>query len=68
MVVAIAKDAISSERWLKGSKEYCTITLNVGNAFNSADWNATLAALDGKEVSIYLLELIRDYFRDRVLI
>ena len=30
--------------------------------------DAKLAALDGKDVQNYLLELIRDYFKDRVLI
>ena len=60
---------ISGERWLEGDKEYCAIiTLDVKNAFNSADWDATLAALDSKDVPNYLLELIRDYFKDRVLI
>ena len=42
--------------------------LNVKNAFNTADWNATLAALDGKNVTNYLLELIKDYFKDRVVL
>ena len=49
--------------------EYCAIiTLYVKNAFNSADWNAALAALYGKNIPNYLLELIRNYFKDRVLI
>ena len=67
--MTMAKDAISGERWLGADKKYCTIiTLDIKNAFNSVDLNATLAALDGKDVPNYLLELIRYYFRDRVLI
>ena len=69
IAMAIAKDAISGERWLAGDKEYCAIiTLEVKNAFNSAYLNSTLAALDGKDEPNYLLELIRHYFKDRVLI
>ena len=44
------------------------ITLDVKIAFNSADWDATLAALDERGVPGYLLELIIDYFKDRVLL
>ena len=69
MIITIAKDAISSERWLEGDKEYCAlITLDVKNGFNSAAWDATLAVLDSKDVPNYLLELIRDYFKNRALI
>ena len=69
MIMAIAKDAISGENWLVGYKEYCAIiTLDVKNAFNFAAWDATLAALDGKDVPNYLLELVRYYFNDRVLL
>ena len=52
MIMAIAKAAISSEHYLGGDKEYCVfITLNVNKALNFADWDTTLAALDGKDVS-----------------
>ena len=42
--------------------------VDIKNAFNSADCDARLAAPDGKDVPNYLLELIRDYFKDVVLI
>ena len=42
--------------------------MDVKNAFNTANWDATLAALDGKDVPKYLLELMTDYFKDRVFI
>ena len=51
MVIAIAKDAISGVRWLEGDKECCAIIiLEVKYAFNSADYDTTLAVLDGKDV------------------
>lgn len=68
-VITVAKEAISGDRWFEGDKEYCAIiTLDVKNAFNSADWDATLAALDERSVPGYLMELIVDYFKDRVLL
>ena len=40
-VVAIARDAIESERWWFGTKEYCAVvTFDVSNAFNLANWGA----------------------------
>ena len=69
MIKAIGKDAISGKSWLEDGKEYCAIiTLDIKNAFNSVDWDATRTAQDGKDVPMYLLELIRNYFKDRVLI
>ena len=63
MIIAIAKDTISGARWLKNDKDYwAIITLDVKIAFNSADWDATLTALDGKDVLQYLLEFIVDYY------
>ena len=63
MVMTITKDAISGERWLEGDKEYCAIIIvDVKIAFNSVDWDATLAA--SKDILNYLLL----YFKDRVLL
>ena len=56
----------SGERWLWGDKEYCAIIIL--DVFNSAGWDATWAAPDGKGIPNYLLELTRDDFKDRVLI
>ena len=67
--MAIAKIAISGKRWLEGEKDYDAIsTLDIKNASNSADWNAMLAVLGGKDVPNYVLKLIKDYFKDRVLL
>ena len=55
--------------WLEGDKKYSVIvTLDVQNTFYSADWDATLAPLDGKDVPNYLFQLVKDYLRDRVLL
>ena len=55
MVRTLAKNVISGKHWLEGHKEYFAInTLDVKNALKPADWDATLAALVGKDVSNYL--------------
>ena len=67
MIMTIAKDAISGKRWLEGDKEYrAIVTLDGKNTFHTADWDVT--ALEVKGVPNHLLKLIRDYFKDRVLI
>jgi len=67
-VTQLAANAIEGERWLGGSKEYCLVcTLDVKNAFNSANWNLVLQALHRMGISNYLIDLVADYFKDRVL-
>ena len=62
MDAIMVKEAISGDRWFEGDKEYCAIiTLDVKNAFNSI-------GLDERGVSEYLIELLMDYFKDRVLL
>ncbi|XP_070854985.1 uncharacterized protein [Drosophila suzukii] len=64
----LAANAIEGERWLGGSKEYCLVcTLDVKNAFNSANWNLVLQAFHRMGISNYLIDLVADYFKDRVL-
>ncbi|KAF2902775.1 hypothetical protein ILUMI_03403, partial [Ignelater luminosus] len=41
------------------------ITIDVKNAFNTADWNIIIEKLLGRQVSAYLVILIREYLRDR---
>ena len=61
MVMTVAKDAVSGERWLEGDQEYCAIiTLDVKNAFNSADWDAALVDLNGNDVQNYLMNYCKD--------
>lgn len=68
-VVDIALQAISGERWKGGSKEYCAVvTLDVKNAFNSANWDHIYRALARMEVPNYILALITSYFTERKLI
>ncbi|KAH8234532.1 hypothetical protein KR032_008224, partial [Drosophila birchii] len=61
-------NAIEGERWQGGTKKYCLVcTLDVKNAFNSANWSLVLQALQRSVISGYLVQLIADYFTDRVL-
>ena len=54
--MVVTTEKISGKLRLEGENKYCVIiTLIVKNAFNSADWNAMLAALGGKDVLNYLL-------------
>ncbi|CAB0043202.1 unnamed protein product [Trichogramma brassicae] len=67
-VISTAREAIAGKRWYRGTKEYCAVvTLDVRNAFNSARWDNTLAALRRLLVPDYLLRIIASYFSARVL-
>ena len=45
--IIVTKEANSGYRWFEDGKGYCAIiTLDVKNAFSSADWDAILAAYD----------------------
>ena len=65
-VTTVAKEVIIGDSWFV--QYYVIITIDVKYAFNSADWDATLAAVDERSVPGYLLELIMDHFRDRVFL
>ena len=68
-VVDIALNAISGERWKGGKKEYCAvITLDVRNAFNSANWQHIKDALARMNAPKYIMELIDSYLTNRKLI
>ena len=67
-VKEIAEKAIAGSRWKGGNKKYCAIvTLDVKNAFNMARWDCILAELRRRKVAQYLLTIIEDYFRNRLL-
>ncbi|XP_070144155.1 uncharacterized protein [Drosophila kikkawai] len=67
-VTQLAENAIEGERWQGGTKKYCLVcTLDVKNAFNSANWSRVLQALQRGGISGYLVQLIAEYFKDRVL-
>ena len=68
-VAGMAKEAICGKRWKGGTMKYCAIiTLDIKNAFNSANWGHIMNALQEMEVPWYLLRIIGSYFKDRVLL
>ncbi|XP_041630599.1 uncharacterized protein [Drosophila kikkawai] len=51
-VTQLAENAIEGERWQGGTKKYCLVcTLDVKNAFNSANWSRVLQALQRGGIS-----------------
>lgn len=68
-LVDIASDAIEGKRWQGGTKEYCAVvTLDIKNAFNSANWGLIHRALFRMGAPGYLCDLIHNYFTERKLI
>lgn len=68
-VLDTAEKAIGGKIWKNGSKEYCVVvTLDVKNAFNTANWENIVNALSRLSIPAYLIAIIKDYFRRRVLI
>ncbi|KMQ81805.1 reverse, partial [Lasius niger] len=68
LVVNIARDAISCERWKGRSKMYCLVaTLDIKNAFNSTKWDCIMEALERMDIPGYLRKMVASYFTDRVL-
>lgn len=68
-IVSKGKDAISGERWKRGSKQYCMlVVLDVRNAFNSAGWKNICLALDRlgvpRGVPAYLKNMIKSYLEN----
>src|ERR1700709_225241 len=64
-VVSTAKEATAGKRWKGGTMKYCAIvTLDIKNAFNTANWGQIMMALQRMGVPGYLLRIIGD----RVLI
>lgn len=67
-VVSKAKEALQGKRWKGGIKRYCAVvTLDVKNAFNTANWAHIMNALRRLNVPAYLLKILDSYFEDRVL-
>ncbi|GBP28856.1 Putative 115 kDa protein in type-1 retrotransposable element R1DM [Eumeta japonica] len=68
LVVGTAKEAIAGTRWKGGTKKYCLVaTIHIKNAFNSANWDCIMQALERKNVSGYLRRIVLSNFTDRVL-
>lgn len=68
VVVDIAARAIVGTGGIHGNKKYCAIiTLDVKNAFNTADWRCIWAALERINTPLYLRKIIENYFLNRKL-
>ena len=69
VVTNAAQAAIQGKRWKRGAKQYCLVaTLDVRNAFNTANWSRIIEALTGMGVPHYLCKTVCSYFQDRMLI
>lgn len=67
-VLATARAAIAGTRWRGGDKEYCAVvTLDVKNAFNTADWACIRRSLNRMSTPPYLMKIIESYFTNRKL-
>ena len=59
-----ARDAVEGERWRFGTKEYCAVvTLDVRNAFNSANWGRIVRTFFNMDTPPYLMEILNNTFR-----
>lgn len=68
VVVDTARQAITGKRWMRGAKQYCAIvTLDVKNAFNTANWGRILCSLKKMNVAPYIRQMVTSYFSDRTL-
>lgn len=68
-VCDIARKAIAGKRWKGGEKEYCVVvTLDVKNAFNTANWSKIMKSLSELRVPEYLVRTLQSYFENRVLL
>lgn len=68
VVVDTAASAIEGERWRFGSIEYCAVaTLDIRNAFNSADWVQIRRSLIKMKSPYYLTRIVENYFENRQL-
>ena len=68
IVVDTAASAIEGIRWRGGTIEYCAVvTLDVKNAFNTADWTCIRRTLARIDTPPYLMQTVESYFTDRRL-
>jgi hypothetical protein len=68
-ILTVTKRAKIAQGKKKGGNRFCgIITLDVKNAFNSADWGAIARALYRLGISESLFRLLGDYFNNRILI
>lgn len=63
--IGAAKDTIKASK--KKNYNTCVVGLDITNAFNSLPGGVVIRALIEKGIPIYLIEIIKDYLRDREL-
>ncbi|XP_066261160.1 uncharacterized protein, partial [Euwallacea similis] len=63
-VLEVARDVKNRRR---GERWCALITLDVRNAFNSASWECIINELTRRNISDYLINVIKDYFANRVV-
>lgn len=64
------KDIVNKKRKLAyQNRGICTLTcIDIKNAFNSASWSEIIKTLNGKNISLYLLNMLQSYLHNRHLI
>ncbi|XP_066906793.1 uncharacterized protein [Halyomorpha halys] len=68
LVVELARTEIAGVRWRRGAKCYAAIIRPVvKNSFNTARWTCIIDALRTMTVPAYLMRVLTNYFKDRVL-
>lgn len=68
-ILTVTERAKIAQRKVKGGGRFCgIITLDVKNAFNSADWGTIARALYRLGTPMSLFKLVGNYFQDRVLL
>lgn len=68
-ILTVTNRAMIARRKKKGGNRFCgIITLDVKNAFNSADWTVIARALYRLGIPERLFRLLGDYFSNRILI
>jgi len=69
MVTGTAAEAIRGKRWKGGTKKYCLlVTLDIKNAFNTANWTRIIQALRRLRIPEYLTRIVDSYLGERVLL
>ncbi|XP_066902416.1 uncharacterized protein [Halyomorpha halys] len=72
LVVEMASTVIAGARWRRGTNCFAAMVtlvrcLHIKNAFNTARWICILDALRTMTAPAYLIRVLTDYFKDRVL-
>ena len=66
MVTSIARNTIKAK---PSMNDYCLmVTLDIKNAFNSANWTKTVRALQDLHIPDYLVSMVQNYFTKRLLL